>query len=154
MFKYSGSLFGAYVKQQLWTVCVYQSSLTQAVSVNCVGSLCPYCSLGPSPESMECCYIISWVSIHTCSLPLLQSGSFIPCSVTKASCTSRVIAISSQAFSTWAPDPCPWWSRCFCSSLSEIPRWHRTEKSEFILYFTLSDLVLQKLKLLLLDIIK
>lgn len=61
--------------------------------------------------------------------PCDTSGDFIPSSIPKASHASRAIAISPQAFSIWAPHPCPWWSRCFCSSLSEIPRWHRTEKS-------------------------
>lgn len=51
--------------QQVWAVCVCQSSLTWAISVNCVGFLCPYCNLGTSPESLECCCIISWVSVYT-----------------------------------------------------------------------------------------
>jgi len=69
--------------------------------------------------TQECCCSINWVLIYICSLlPLLQSGNFIPSSVTKAWLTSRTIAISPQAFSIRAPGPCPWWSWCFCSSLS------------------------------------
>lgn len=143
MFKYSGSLVGV----SIWVGCS-RFGLYVCTRVHLLGqflwtvlAFCAHnCNLGQSPESMECCCSISWVSICMCFiLSLLQSGNFIPFSVTKASCTSRVIAMSPQAFSIWAPDPCPWWSRCFCSSLSEIPRWHRTEKSESILYLNLSD---------------